>query len=442
MPRAFAWIAAIALAALTPSLAIAQQAPAAPQAAEPLTARIAQLPAILAGTADYDAYFSPEFRAQVPKDRFDAITKQLTSAGGPVTGTVKITPLSPWSAEIQLGFRDGIGTLRIAVDSAAPNRVTGLLFTGFVAREATLDAVTASLRALHGRTGFAYARLGDGAPQLILSDHADQPFAIGSAFKLVILAELVRATNAGERKWTDMVTLDGKTELPGGAYTLSPAGTQVSLRDLAAKMISISDNSATDILLRTLGRARVETMLPVVGIANPAALRPFIGTLDMFKLKGIEGQAAQWLAQDEAGRRAMLEGPLARQPALAIRQDLFKDGKPILIDRIEWFETPADLVRVMDWLRRNTASGPGAEARAILSINPGIARSAAERWQYVGYKGGSEPGVINMTLLLQGKDGVWFVITGSWNDTGAAVDEGRFAGLIGKAAELAAPAAP
>ncbi|MES2445435.1 MAG: serine hydrolase [Pseudomonadota bacterium] len=438
MFRAFAWIALLLLAAP----AIAQPAPAAaPQAAEPLKARIAQLPAILAGAADYDAYFSAEFRAQVPKAQVMAINAQLAAAGGPVTGVEAVTPLSLWTANFTLGFRDGVGAVWIAVDPAAPNRVTGLRFLGFTAREATLDAVAASLRALPGQTGFAYARLGDGAPRLLMSDHEDRPFAIGSAFKLVILAELVRATNAGERKWTDTVTLDGITALPGGAYTLSPAGTQVTLRDLAAKMISVSDNSATDILLATLGRTRVEAMLPVLGIANPAALRPFIGTLDMFKLKGIRGGelAAQWLALDEAGRRAMLDGQLAREPVLAILPTLFSDGKPILIDKVEWFETPADLVRVMDWLRRNTAGGPGAEARAILSINPGIARPAAGRWAWVGYKGGSEPGVINMTLLLQGKDQAWYVITASWNNTEAAIDEARFAGLVSKAAELAAP---
>jgi hypothetical protein len=271
---------------------------------------------------------------------------------------------------------------------------------------------------------------------MLSSRNPDQPFAIGSAFKLVILAELVRATNAGERHWDDKVTLDGK-ELPGGTYTAMPAGTQVSLRDLAAKMISISDNSATDILLHTLGRARVEAMLPVVGVANPAALRPFMSTLDMFKLKGIDGMSARWLAADEAGRRAMLEGPLAAAPALTVKPGLFQEGHPILIDKIEWFETPADLVRVMDWLRRNTEANP--DARAILSINPGPATSSKANWQWIGYKGGSEPGVLNMTLLLQGKDGSWFVITGSWNDTQALVSDVRFAGLIGRAAELAVP---
>ena len=57
----------------------------------------------------------------------------------------------------------------------------------------------------------------------------------------------------------------------------------------------------------------------------------------------------------------------------------------------------------------------------------------------MGFKGGSEPGVINMTLLLEGKDDSWFVVTASWNDPQAAVNEVRFAGLMSKAAELTAP---
>jgi hypothetical protein len=256
----------------------------------------------------------------------------------------------------------------------------------------------------------------------------------------VILAELVRATNAGERHWDDKITIDGKP-LPGGTYTLIPAGTQFTLREIASKMISISDNSATDILLHLVGRARVEAMLPVVGVAKPAALRPFMGALDMFKLKGVPGLAQRYLALNEAGRRRLLDGEVAALPNSAIAPTLFQDGKPLMIDTLEWFETPADLVRVMDWIRRNTATGPGAEARTILSLNPGLPRPAAERWQFVGYKGGSEPGVISMTFLLEGKDGTWYVVSGSWNNIATAVDDTRFASLVGKAAELAAPAA-
>ena len=269
---------------------------------------------------------------------------------------------------------------------------------------------------------------------------ANTPFAIGSAFKLIILAELVRATNVGERKWDDLVTLDGSV-LPAGGYMLRPKGTRVSLRELATQMISISDNSATDILLKTLGRAKVEAMLPVVGASDPARNRPFLSTMELFKLKGIDTNdlAGRYLAQDEAGRRGMLDGEVADLPALLIRPTLFRDGKPVRIEQIEWFLSPADLVRVMDWLRRNTEGPGGADARAVLSKNPGIAPPAASKWQWVGYKGGSEPGVINMTLLLEAKSGDWYVLTGSWNDPARAVEEARFVALVSRAAELAAP---
>jgi hypothetical protein len=92
----------------------------------------------------------------------------------------------------------------------------------------------------------------------------------------------------------------------------------------------------------------------------------------------------------------------------------------------------------MDWLRRNTASGPGAEAREILAINSGITKPTAANWRYVGYKGGSEPGVLNMTLLLQSQAGAWYVLSASTNDTAEDVNLARFAGLINRAAELAA----
>ncbi len=155
---------------------------------------------------------------------------------------------------------------------------------------------------------------------------------------------------------------------------MKPKGTQVSLRELATQMISISDNSATDILLHTLGREKVEAMLPVVGVRDPARNRPFLGTLELFKLKGIEANnlAARYLAENEAGRRRMLDGEIAGLPLLLIKPTLFRDGKPVLIEQLEWFLSPADLVRVMDWLRRNTEGPRGADARAVLSKNPGI----------------------------------------------------------------------
>ncbi|TGX50140.1 hypothetical protein E5A73_17100 [Sphingomonas gei] len=409
------------------------------EASPELQTRVRELPGILSGTGSYETFFTPAFQTQVPKTTLDTIAAQLTVAFGPLQRVERIEVRDPFSAEVEIGYRDAVASLRIAVEPAAPHRVAGLLVAGTVARERTLADVATTLAQLPGISGFAWARLGSGAPQLLSTHRPDNPLAIGSAFKLIILDEIVRATNAGERNWDDMVTLDG-SELPGGGYNLKPKGSQISLRELATQMISISDNSATDILLKTLGRAKVEAMLPVVGVADPARNRPFLSTMELFKLKGIEANdlPGRYLAADEAGRRSILDGEVARLPALMIRPTLFRDGKPVRIDTLEWFLSPADLVRVMDWLRRNTEGPKGADARAVLSKNPGITPGAAGKWQWVGYKGGSEPGVMNMTLLLQAKAGDWYVLTAGWNDPAQAVSEARLASLISRAAELAA----
>ncbi|NYT42929.1 serine hydrolase [Sphingomonas sp. R-74633] len=414
-------------------------APAAPVKADPaFTERVNQLPGLLSGKVSYDEYFTPAFKAAVPREKFDPIIAQFKAAG--VGGVEKIDQVTPWQATVQIGLNEAVATLKIAVDPAPPHQVTGLLITGSALRDtgktpATATEAMAELKTLRGSAGFAIARLGAGKPQLIQGYNADKPYAIGSAFKLVILSELVRETNAGTRKWDDLVTLDG-TPLPGGGYTMKPKGTQVSLRELATQMISISDNSATDILLHTLGREKVEAMMPVLGIADPARNRPFLATLDMFKLKGVAGLADRYLALDEAGRRALLNGEMTGIPTILIDATSFTQKIPKLIDTFEWFESPSDLVRVMDWLRRNTEGPAGADARAVLSKNPGLPPEAKARWQWVGFKGGSEPGVINLTYLLEAKNGDWYVVTASWNDPAKEIEQGHFAALIAKAAEL------
>ncbi len=427
-------IAAPATAQTAPPAAAAQPVQADPA----FQARLDALIAILGGGGDYAGYFTPAFQAQVPQATLQAVTAQLIAGNGKPVKILSVAQETPWRANVRVQYEKAVANVLLVADPAEPHRVGGLLVRGFESAEKTLPEVESAFAALPGDVGYAIARLGAGKPQLLAGRNADKPYAIGSAFKLVIFAELVRATNAGERKWDDLVTLDGGL-LPGGVYTQKPKGTQVSLRELATQMISISDNSATDILLHTLGRAKVEAMMPVLGIADPARNRPFMGTLDVFRLKGVAGLADRYLALDEAGRRKLLDGEVAGIPPILIDATSFVKKIPNHIDTLEWFESPNDLVRVMDWLRRNSEGPAGADARAVLSVNPGVSPDVRSKWQWIGYKGGSEPGVMNMTLLLQARNGDWYVVTGSWNDVRKAVDEGRFVALIGKAAELSAP---
>ncbi len=132
----------------------------------------------------------------------------------------------------------------------------------------------------------------------------------------------------------------------------------------------------------------------------------------------------RWPTLDETGKRALLASDIIPAPLSGLDPMLFRDNKPRLLD-VEWFASPADLVRTMDWIRRNTENGPGAEARRILAMNPGVGPATASAWGYVGYKGGSEPGVISMSFLLQARDGHWYALSAGWNNAAAVVDEAR-----------------
>lgn len=438
MRRMILTLSAFALAAP----AMAQTPPAqttAVQAAPAFEARAQELLALLAGTGSYEAYFSPGFQTAIPKDKFLAANVQMGAIIGKPLAVAGMALDTPYSGNVRIRGDKATVSFLLVVDPAEPHQVTGLRLKGVEAAETSLADVQAAIGKLHGATGYAFARLGDGAPSFTLAHNADKALAVGSAFKLVILAELVRTTNAGTRKWDDMVTLDGGP-LPGGGYTAKPAGTQVSFRELATQMISISENSATDLLLHALGREKIEAMLKTIGVKPDPRNVPYLSTLEAFKLKWLQDGALadKYNALDDKGQRAMLAGEVAAADMAPLMQMKSVPLNPSRIDTLEWFFSPADLIRVMDWLRRNTEGDKGKEARAVLSKNPGIAVDKAQ-YAWSGFKGGSEPGVINLTLLLHGTDGAWYAAAASWNDTAAPVDDMRFVGLMQALVKFAGP---
>ena len=430
-------LSALALAAP----AAAQTAPqtAAVQADPAFNQRAQELPAVIAGNGSYETYFSPGFQTAVPKATFATISAQLAATAGKPLAVESVTLATPFSGLVRIRAEKGLLAFQLAVDPAAPHQVTGLRFKGVEAQEKSLAEVTAAIGKLPGATSYAFAKLGVGKPEIALAHNPDKALAVGSAFKLLILAELVRVTNSGARKWDDLVTLDGR-QLPGGGYTAKPKGTQVSLRELATQMISISDNSATDILLYELGREKVEAMLGTIGVTPDPRNIPYLGALEAFKLKWLEGGALadKYNALDDKGQRAMLAGEVLNADIAPLTKMTAIPRLPSRIDSIEWFFSGADLIRIMDWLRRNSEGEKGKDARAVLSKNAGITIDKAQ-YGWVGFKGGSEPGVINLTLLLQGSDGAWYAAAASWNDTAAPVEDLRFAGLVSALVALAGP---
>ncbi|WP_448660120.1 serine hydrolase [Sphingomonas sp. CJ99] len=430
----------LALAALLAMPIIAGSAAASPQTATPIDApsprgtaldrRIALLDALFTGGGDYASTFTEAFRAEVPEARWRALAAQVVAAIGAPTGVESREEEGPNGARLRFGFERGIASLRIAVEPGDQGRISGLLITNTEPRNDSADRIVADVAGLPGAAGIAVWRLDGVRPEPLLAHAADRAGPIGSAFKLWVLAELSRQVAAGERRWADVVPL-GQPSLPSGVTQDWPAASPVTLHTLAVQMISISDNTATDTLIDALGRARIDAMVGRAGVADADRTLPLLTTMEAFRLKALARASEvpeRWDTLAPAARRQLIQDRSARLASTRFDGTLFADG-PLRTD-IEWIASPADMARTLDWLRRNG----GQETMAILAVNPGT--GVADRFEWVGFKGGSEPGVLSLNYLVRTKSGQWFAVTGQWHNPGGEVSEARFAAIMNRALTL------
>ena len=371
-------------AALSAPLALAQGATQAQ-----LTPAAALERLFVAETWEED-WFAAEVLAQVPMAQLQMIVAQVAAGLGELQG------VEGSGIQYQVIFTKGIVPTTIVLD--AQGRIAGLWFSAPRPRVAGLEEALTPFADLPGRVSVLVLR--DGVE--LASLNPDEPLAVGSAFKLAVLAVLRHEMASGRRAWTDVVELDEAWQSrPSGILQNWPAGSPLTLHSLAALMISLSDNTATDALIHTLGREAVEAIAP--------RNRPLLTTRELFTLKNPDNEdlLEQYRAADEAGRRAVLASAAGRAMATP---DVFVS--PRALD-VEWFFTTRELCTLMS----------AVEDLPLMSINPGVADPA--EWERVAFKAGSEPGVLNLTTGLVDASGHSYCVSATWNHI-EALDEVTF----------------
>lgn len=388
--------------------------------------RAKQLPALLRGEISADVYFTPEFLAAVPAAQIRAISATMLAEHGAPAIFERLEPVDGSNGTAYIAFAKSIGQFQITVDPRQGGRVSGLLATSFAAKNDSMAAIMDAFRALPGETNLLVTRHEGDVIQERVAHHPDRALAIGSTFKLYILAELAEQANRQKFRW-DAVTPVNRRSFSSAASERWPLGAPVTLHTLASWMISVSDNAATDILIDRLGRDAIGKRLVNIGNSAPERTLPFLNTVEAFALKSQTNDALRqrYLAASEAEQRRMLDSAANQLTLVAIDQSAFV-GKPLHIDSIEWFANARDIARLLIHFR----DPAHATARSVMAINPGVSADAAKRWAYVGYKGGSESGVISMSYLLQSRAGHWYTATASWNNKDAPVDNNLFAQLM------------
>ena len=361
------------------------------------------------GDAEIGDVFSSSFLDAVPAEQVIALADAELRPAGPYV-IESIERQTETEAVLIIRGPTGAGlTMSIAVDDAEPaHRIVALLFRPLGEERPapeSWDELDDRLRDAAPEVAFLAAEIEDGECRAVHAIDEERVLPLGSAFKLYVLGAAADAVAAGTASWDDVLTITDERRVHSSmTYGSVPAGTELSLRDAATAMISVSDNTATDLVMEHVGRDAIEAQLPIMGMADPSRNQPFLTVREWTYVKLVfsEKERAAYVDADVARRRELLAALPNRGATLEDLGNLPQG--PVAIDDIEWFASPLDLCRAHVVLQTK-----GDEVRRILSVNRGVDISR-ERLPYVAWKGGSEPGVLAGSWYGETTDGRrWFV---------------------------------
>jgi beta-lactamase class A len=371
-----------------------------------LTAELARLPM---SDAQVRAHFDAAFLTQVSPAvlnqtleaaiRLDLLSIQISE---PSTLVVNVLAGGGERAQVWLDV-DGHGLiswLRISPADIGPT-------------PASWAGVDSALRAVAPRVRLLVAKVSGGSCLPVHSIDPGTAAPLGSAFKLYVLDALGNAVAAGKVRWDQPLTVTAQLKgLPPGELQTEPDGTRVSVLDAAGKMISLSDNTAADMLINLLGRSAVESSLTSTGMASPAMNLPFLTTREIYVLKLHQwpALAKRFISADESGRRALLASTVDRAPLPTLAQ-AGEWTMPRDIDRLEYFGSATDLCRAyasLAALDRQPGLSPIGQA---LAVNDDGLQLDPAQWKTTWFKGGSEPGALSLAYLATTRAGQSYVVT-------------------------------
>jgi beta-lactamase class A len=136
----------------------------------------------------------------------------------------------------------------------------------------TLDEL---LRPLGGRTALAAQRLTDDRASVHL--RSDDLFPAASLIKIPIVIELMRRVDLGHFALDEHFDTSDEPRVGGGGVLdyLNPA-VSLTLADLCTLMLIVSDNTASNVLLRLLGMGEINETMSRLNLAQTRLARRFM----------------------------------------------------------------------------------------------------------------------------------------------------------------------
>jgi hypothetical protein len=381
------------------------------------------------------AHFDSGFLAQATPEEINSVLAQTPApAGASLIGVLSEDPAHhPVALEAVAAFGGAKVTVSISVDGAG--LISGLLVTPYQPPPGSWAQADQDLAALAPDASLLAARVSPGGrciPVHQVAASTARPLA--SMFKLFVLGALAHQVAAGRISWKQELTVTSALKSPGsGTLQNVPAGTHVSVQQAAAKMISISDNTAADMLIHLVGRAAVQAQ-DRQWSGSAARNVPFLTARESLLLKIVHypALANHYLSLAPAQHAAFLASSVDPLPLGEAQSQISAQPwiEPRDIDTIEYFASPDDLCRAFAGLQRLAAQPGLAPLGPILSANNGGLALDRAKWPTIWFKGGGEPGVLTVGYLATNSKGQTFVVAGMLSDPAAALPPPTLPGLL------------
>jgi beta-lactamase class A len=161
----------------------------------------------------------------------------------------------------------------------------------------------------------------------------DERFPAASVIKVCILVELMARVEEGGFRLEQRVLLRDAEKMPGsGVLSQLHAGLELTLEDLAHLMITISDNTASNMLIDLLGCERINARMEGLGLTQSRLERKF------FDYEARERGRDNWITAREMAdllvgieRRQVVSPPACEKMLAILRKQQFDGRIPRLL---------------------------------------------------------------------------------------------------------------
>ena len=368
---------------------------------------------------EIDAHFDVLFREKASAAKVN-LGDVLAEVPGPGT-LVGVLSSEPTGLVVIASF--GTNRFKVTLSVDGSGLIDGLKLVPS-ASATNWSQIDQDLAAVAPNVSFLAARVAHGSCQPIHQLAASTPRPLASEFKLFVLGALAHQIAAGHVTWAQELTVEGRLKSSGnpvgsGSLQFVPTGTRVSVRETATKMISISDNTAADMLINLVGQPALESQARQWS-HDPELDSPFLTTRQMILLHYVNFPmlANAYLARAPSTREAFLNSVV---DPLALNEIRRGSTEPRDIDSIEWFGSPDDVCHAFSGLQQLSQQPKLSPIASVLSVNKGGLGLDPSQWPTVWFKGGSEPGVLTLGYMATNSKGQTFVVSAMLSNATAAL---------------------